>query len=71
MSLNNKLALNFILRYMKLIEMNLTKFINQMFAEIKNTKPYVDWLMKLQNWFNFVNSNKIFTKYNSMKQKLV
>ena len=42
-----------------------------MFAEIKNTKPYVDWLMKLQNWFNFVNSNKIFTKYNSMKQKLV
>ena len=42
-----------------------------MFAEIKNTKPYVDWLMKLQNWFNFVNSKKIFTKYNSMKQKLV
>ena len=57
--------------YMKLNEMNLTKFMHQMFAEIKNTKPYVDWLMKLQNWFNFVNSKKIFTKYNSMKQKLV
>ena len=71
MSLNNKLAQNFILMYMKLNEMNLTKFMHQMFAEIKNTKPYVDWLMKLQNWFNFVNSKKIFTKYNSMKQKLV
>ena len=57
--------------YMKLNEMNLTKFIHQMFAEIKNTKPYVDWLMKRQNWFNFVNSNKAFTERISMKQKLV